>query len=338
MSGIGTSGILTSTLSCTTYYETVEGNAFSWGAEVKLKTTGGTYEFPTYYVSNREIDGNYVRWTCSDATYKLDKEVEFTNSDFTEDKISAYTVLNKASSACGFAQAAFSGGALEIFNCIGDLDRSLVEGKTAREIYEMFATAMCGCWVFCPDNDGGADSFVFSPFGSAYRYTMLSVHTKIPTGAIKNYTCVIMQDGDKIYTSGAGSARNTLVISTPLASQELCGRVCSAISGFTYEAWECRGLTSWLIYPGDVGTYMDGKTRRCTNITMYPSAAGIFFSASANAVGENECEYTSQVQRQLRHKTEWEQRNGNTALSKKDGLKIFKDENSGKSTVISVYK
>ena len=75
-----------------------------------------------------------------------------------------------------------------------------------------------------------------------------------------------------------------------------------------YRGWSCeKGLAHEYIYPGAV-EFSDG-TLLCTNVTMYPSAAGIFFSASANAVPETDCAYG------------------------KNGINIFQNLNNGGSDV-----
>ncbi len=109
-----------------------------------------------------------------------------------------------------------------------------------------------------------------------------------------------------------------------------------------YRGWSCeKGLAHEYIYPGAV-EFSDG-TLLCTNVTMYPSAAGIFFSASANTVPETDCAYRSQVQRQLDRKLELDRRNGNTAYGK-NGIDVFQNLNNGgsdvrkKATVVTAFR
>ena len=332
MPGAGTSGVLTSTLSCKTYYEQVGGNAFSWGAEVTLQTSDGTIVFPKYYVTNRDVHGYITHWTCSDRMCKTDVDVEFSDADFTDDQISANAVLDKACAAAGFSGVAYTAEGMAVLQTISGIDRSLVEDKTAREILEMFAAAMCGYWAV--NSESG---LIFSPYGKGYSAYLVQNYSEIPAGSQKTYTRVVMQDGGAVYTAGAGYARNTLTISTSLASEALCSAVRSNLDGFTYEAWSCKGITNMIIIPGYLGFDNYTVMRWCTNVNLHPTAAGIFFEASANNISENEHEYVSQVNRMLNRKAEWEQRNGNTALSK-NGLKIFINDNSGKSTVISAVE
>lgn len=338
MSGMGTSGILTGMMTFKTYYETVSGNAFPWGSEVELICTNDpTIIIPKFYVDTREPDENFTTWSCSDKVSRSDMDVSFEESSFTNDTISSDTVLSRCANACGFNGYSFAGGSIAAFSTIGSISRSLVENKTVREILEMYSTAMCGYWI------SFSEQLVFSPFGRAARGTTQNVHASVSDGSIKTFDTVIMYNGDEIYTAGNGAAKNTLIISTPLASQELCGYVLSQISDFAYKAWKCKkGLSTHYFYPGDI-IFSDGETRFCTNVTMYPSVSGIFFSASANAVDENEYSYTNQVQRQLKRKLELDVRNGNMAITK-EGLRFFTNKNTGGSseenltTVISVFR
>lgn len=337
INGIGTSGVLTGTMSFKTYYKTISGNAFPWCATVKLICNDETITIPEFYVRNRTIEEDITMWECSDKISKTDEPVEFLDSYFTDEKISSDNVLALCASTCQFDDYAFIGNGINIFNKIGNIAQSLVVGKTAREILDMYAVAMCGYWICNSKN-----KLIFTPFGTSYYGTTLKSHTPITEGGTRTYTKVIMYNGDEIYTAGEGNARETLMISTPLASQELCSAVCASIGNVTYKAWACeKGLSSHYFYPGDI-IFSDAEARFCTAITMYPSSVGIFFSAEATNVSEDEYAYTNQVQRQLKRKLELDIRNGNMAITKK-GIKIFTNKNESNSSenstsVISVFK
>lgn len=343
-SGIGTSGIITSVFSVRTYHE-IDLLDIPAGTEVLLTCeTDSSVQIPPYYIKTRQADGKFISWTCSDALYIVDTPVDFTDEDFKDGKISAESALRKAVSACGFrglscVPAGEGKDLFDLLGIVGDIDGSVVEGKSARDIFGFFAENFCGCWTVSDDN-----GIVFSPFGRSYRGTYgFMKNAPIRKGGRKRYTKLIMSDGDKVFTAGDGSANETLMISTPLASQKLCSAVCRNISEIEYRAWECdKALTNRFIYPGDIIFSGEDTARLCTNITMYPSAAGIFFSASANAAPETDYAYQSQVQRQLKRKLEIDVRNGNAAYGK-DGMKIFQNLNKTadgrkKATVVTAFK
>ncbi|MBP1560361.1 MAG: hypothetical protein J6C96_03850 [Oscillospiraceae bacterium] len=278
-----------------------------------------------------------MRFTCGDNMIRADVLLEFTDDDFTDDKISAESALSRAVTACGFSGYAFSGGADMIYK-ITDLPRENVENKTARDILEMFSTAMCGYW-FCESK-----KIYFIPFGSYYSamYSSTIRYSEIKYGGEKKYTKLIMYNGDKIYTAGDGGARDTLMISTPLASQKLCDVICARISDFTYKAWSCeKGFIKQYIYPGEI-SFTPELMLICTRVDMYMSSVGVFFSASSAPVSESDYAYQSQVQRQLNRKLELERRNGNTAYGK-NGIKVFQNKNkndteSKKAIVVTAFK
>ena len=345
-SGIGTSGIITSTFSVRTYHEYIDLLDIPAGTEVQLTCENdSSIQIPPYYIKTRQGDGKFISWTCSDSLYIVDTPVDFTDEDFENDKISADSALRKAVSACRFKELLCVPGGegfadlFDLLRIVGDIDGSTVEGKSARDIFGFFAENFCGCWTVSDDN-----SIVFSPFGRSYRGAGGGIkNAPIRKGGRKKYTKLIMSDGDKIFTSGNGSASETLLLSTPIASQELCSAVCRNISRIDYRAWECdKALTNRFIYPGDIIFSGEETARLCTNITMYPSAAGIFFSASANAAPETDYAYQSQVQRQLKRKLELDVRNGNAAYGK-DGIKVFQNLNKTadgrkKATVVTAFK
>lgn len=337
-------GISTSTLSVRTYHEYIDLLDIPAGTEVKLTCeTDSSIQIPTYYIKSRQGDGKFISWTCSDGLYIIDAPVEFTDEDFKDDKISAESALRKAAHACGFKEIRYAGGAdKDIFSLLaiaGNIDRSIVEAKSARDIFGFFAESFCGSWTVSEDNN-----IVFSPFGCSFRAAWgIEKNTPIRKGGRKKYTKLIMSDGDKIFTAGDGSASETFMLSTPLASQELCHAVWQNISEIEYRAWECdKALTNRFIYPGYITFSGESDFRLCNNITMYPSAAGIFFSASANAAPETDYAYQSQVQRQLKRKLEIDVRNGDTAYGK-NGIKVFQNLNETadgrkKATVITAFK
>ena len=343
-SGIGMGGISTSTLSVRTYHENIDLLDIPAGTEVQLTCeTDSSIQIPPYYIKSRQADGKFISWTCSDGLYIIDAPVDFTDEDFKDDKISANSALSKAAHVCGFREIRYAGGAekdlFSLLAIVGDIDRSIVEGKSARDIFSFFAESFCGSWTVSEYND-----LIFSPFGLSYRAAWgVEKNTPIRRGGRKKYTKLIMSDGDKIFTAGSGSASATLMLSTPLASQELCHAIWLNIAEIEYRAWECdKGLTNKFIYPGYITFSGETDFRLCNNITMYPSAAGIFFSASANAAPETDYAYQSQVQRQLKRKLELDVRNGDTAYGKK-GIKVFQNLNETadgrkKATVVTAFK
>lgn len=269
---------------------------------------------PTFYVKSRNVDGNFASWVCADRMSKTDVIVEFSDGDFTDGKISAATVLARAVSAAGFSGYRFTSSSVAGFiGMVGDIKRESVEGKTARDIINSFATAFCSYVI---EGDGG--EMVFVPFGSYYQAAGTSEikHAPIRYLGKKQYSKLIMYSGDKTFTVGSGGAENTLMISTEFASAELCAAVFEEIQDFEYRGWTCeKGLAHEYIYPGAIE--FSDSTLLCTNVTMYPSAAGIFFSASANAVPETDYAYRSQVQRQLNERVQIGKTVGNIQINEK---------------------
>ena len=337
-------GISTSTLSVRTYHEYIDLLDIPAGTEVQLTCeTDSSINIPPYYIKSRQADGKFISWMCSDGLYIIDTPVDFTDEDFKDGKISAEAALRKAAHVCGFKEIRYAGGAekdlFSLLAIVGSIDQSIVADKSARDIFSFFAESFCGSWTVSEYGD-----IIFSPFGFSFRATYsVTKNTPIRIGGRKKYTKLIMSDGDKIFTAGEGSASATLTLSTPLASQELCHALQQNIATVEYRAWECdKGLTSSFIYPGYITFSGETDFRICNNITMYPSAAGIFFSASANAAPETDYAYQSQVQRQLKRKLELDARNGNTAYGK-DGIKVFQNLNTTadgrkKATVVTAFK
>jgi len=292
----------------------VDEDLWGSGAEVQLMcASDSSIVVPTFYVKSRNVDGNFASWVCADGMSKTDVTVEFSDDDFTDGKISAGTVLARAVSAAGFSGYRFtSSSAAGFIGMIGDLKRESAEDKSARDIINSFAAAFCSYVI-----EGNGGEMVFVPFGSYYQAAGTSEikHSPIRYLGKKQYSKLIMYSGDKTFTAGSGEAENTLMISTEFASAELCAAVFEEIRDFEYCGWTCeKGLAHEYVYPGAIG--FSDSTLLCTNVMMYPSAAGIFFSASANAVPETDYAYRSQVQRQLNERVQIGKTVGNIQIGK----------------------
>lgn len=294
LSGYGNSGVVTSTMTVTTYHDTISGNAVANNAEVILTCSDTNIVPPKYWVTSRRVEGNVTVWTCADRMSKTELTPDFAESDFADDQISWSTLALKIRGLCGFSAVGSLAG-YDIATRIPSLSREYCDGCTVRSILETLSEAMCGYWITDEDN-----KLIFVPFGQFYRAVQVNEYSEITPCGTKNISCVIMTDGDDVYTAGSGNAYETIRIDTPLASVELASSALGAMSGdFTYTAWRCeKGLATGWIYVGAIYFY-GTSTLICNNVTLYPSPAGLFFTASANAVEEDEASYVSQIQRQL---------------------------------------
>lgn len=319
LSGYGNSGVVTSTMTVTTYHDTISGNAIANNAEVVLTCSDTNIVPPKYWVTSRRVEGNVTVWTCADRMSKTELTPEFAESDFTDEYISWTALASKIQSLCGFSAVGSLAG-YDIPSRIPSLSREYCEGCTVRSILETLSEALCGYWITDAD-----DKLIFVPFGQYYRAVQVNKYSDITPCGTKSVSCILMTDGDDMYAAGSGSAYQTIRIDTPLASAALASLALSAMpDDFTYTAWKCdKGLATGWIYVGAIYFY-GGSTLLCNNVTLYPSTAGLFFTASANAVTEDEAAYIPDIQRQIDKCVALGRLNGNAAMSKK-GLYFFEN-------------
>lgn len=320
VSGYGVSGVVTATMTFVT--DSIHASA-SENAEVKLVCPGSLIQPPLFYVTGRKKSGGVTEWTCCDVCSKTDRLIEFSDSDFDEnDKITVSALLVKIHDQSGIGVNA--SGLSEIMNKTFEKD-SCMDGLTIRRVFETLAEAICGYWL------GVDNNIVFVNFGQTVFAAVPTSYKAVDLNGAVAYSGIICTDNDAVYTAQAQGVGKKMIISTDFASQELADSILRTMVGennnYTYRSWSCgKGKTDEWLYPGQFqfGT----QFLVCNNVSMSVSSSGLFFTASANAIDEDEVGYTSEVNRQLRRKLEFDKINGNVAITNK-GLYLF--ENGYKS-------
>lgn len=316
VSGYGTSGVVTATMTFVT--DSIHASA-SENAEVKLLCPGSLIQPPLFYVTGRKTSGGVTEWTCCDIVSKTDRLIEFADSDFdANDKITISALLTKIHDQSGIGINA--SGLSALINKTFDKEKC-VDGLTIRAVFETLAEAMCGYWV------GVRNEIKFINFGQVVFSAVPTAYKAIDFNGSRTFARVLCTDNDAAYAAQANGSGKTLIVSTDYASQELADSILSMMVGsgnnYTYQSWSCgKGKADeWLC----VGQFRFGTQFLMANsIAMSISSSGLFFSASANTVDEDEVGYTSEVNRQLKKKLEFDRINGNVAITGK-GLYFFEN-------------
>lgn len=316
VSGYGTSGVVTAMMTFITssFYSEIGQNS-----TVKLKCTNASIESPDFYVTGRKNSGGITEWTCCDVVCKTDRLIEFSDGDFDEnDKITVSDLLDIIHAQCGIGVNASGLSAL----LHKTLDKTQCEdGLTVRRVLELLSEAMCGYWL------GIGGQIVFVNFGQTVFSTVPTSYKAIDFNGSVDYAAVICTDDDAVYSANASGSGKTMIVSTDFASQELADSILGSMVGgnnnYTYRSWSCgKGKTDEWLYPG--AYHFGDKLLICNSVSMSVSASGLFFTSSANAIDEDEVGYTSEVNRQLKRKLEFDKINGNMAVTGK-GLYFFEN-------------
>ena len=318
VSGYGVSGVVTATMSFSTssFYADASENA-----EVRLVCANAAISPPIFYVTGRRTSGGVTEWTCCDVCSKTDRLIEFADSDFDEnDKITISALLEKIHDQSGIGINA--SGLSELINKTFDKDKC-VDGLTIRSVFETLAEAMCGYWV------GVDNKIIFANFGQSVTVSAAvpTAYKAIDFNGVRSFARVLCTDNEAVYAAQANGSGKTLIVSTDYASQKLADSILSMMVGnsnnYTYRSWSCgKGKAYEWLY---VGKFQFGQQFLvANNVSMSVSASGLFFSASANTIDEDEVGYTSEVNRQLKRKLEFDKINGNVAITGK-GLYLFEN-------------
>lgn len=316
VSGYGVSGVVTATMTFVT--DSIHASA-SENAEVRLVCPGSLISPPLFYVTGRKTSGGTTEWTCCDVCSKTDRLIEFTDSDFdANDKITISALLTKIHDQSGIGVNA--SGLSTLINKTFDKDKC-VDGLTIRTVFETLAEAMCGYWV------GTANEIKFINFGQVVFSAIPTSYKEVDLNGSINYARVLCTDNEAVYSADSSGSGKTLIVNTDYASQELADSILSMMVGngsnYTYRSWSCgKGKADEWLY---VGQFRFGtKFLTANSVSMSVSSSGLFFSASANTVDEDEVGYTSEVNRQLKKKLEFDKINGNVAITGK-GLYLFEN-------------
>lgn len=319
VSGYGVSGVVTATMSFSTSSEYADA---SENAEVKLVcTNAATISPPLFYVTGRKTSGGVTEWTCCDVCSKTDRLIEFADSDFdANDKITISALLTKIHDQSGIGINA--SGLSTLINKTFDKEKC-VDGLTIRSVFETLAEAMCGYWV-AVDN-----KIIFANFGQSVTASAAvpTAYKAIDFNGARTFARVLCTDNEAVYSANSNGSGKTLIVNTDYASQELADSILSMLVGsannYTYRSWSCgKGKADEWLY---VGLFQFGaKSLAANSVSMSVSSSGLFFSSSANTVDEDEVGYTSEVNRQLKKKLEFDKINGNVAITGK-GLYLFEN-------------
>ena len=318
VSGYGTSGVATATMTFVT--DSIHASA-SENAEVKLVCTNAAISPPLFYVTGRKTSGGVTEWTCCDVCSKTDRLIEFTDSDFDKnDKITISALLTKIHDQSGIGINA--SGLSELINKTFDKEKC-VDGLTIRAVFETLAEAMCGYWCAVENK------IIFVNFGQSVTVSAAvpTAYKAIDFNGSRSFARVLCTDNEAVYSADSSGSGKMLIVSTDYASQELANSILSMMVGsannYTYQSWSCgKGKADEWLY---VGQFRFGQQFLVANsVSMSVSSSGLFFSASANTVDEDEVGYTSEVSRQLKKKLEFDKINGNVAITGK-GLYLFEN-------------
>lgn len=307
--GIGDSGCLMCTVTVTLYG--VSSDSIPLNAPAVL-LYGSDDRSPQLYVLRRSVEDNNITLTLADTMCMTDETLILDDSDYDEDGyITADMLLRKLVPKCGFS--GFQAAAPRVA-AVGSLSRSQCEGKSSRDLLDLLSKAMVGYWFACDT------SLVFCELGE-YKYSYgVTLHSKVIMRGKRNISSIVLVNGSSYY--GLQMPR-ALYVDTPFASKNLLNAVIGS-ADYTYQSWKCEHcvVSNW-VYPGAVDL-ADKGTLFCRNITMTFDRTGIYLSASADEICENEVAYKSELQRQIENRVELDTINGSTGI-RRDGLYFFED-------------
>jgi len=319
------------------------GVIFEGGAQVSVHgytgTGGQSFQSQTFYVSSKSSDGNivsikcYDRMTYAEADFPCTEE-EFYDHDGNEVGMPAALVMNRICAEMGLTLQLNDDGLSEFLTDFV-IPKSLLFGKTCRDVLNTFAQALCGVWccrgtrlLFVPF---GADITDFAEIQASAVY-----HENLKnTSRILLDSCFMTDNTNSYGQQITGSG--TVNINTPLACPGLYTAVANRVKTL-YTGYSCGNayINALPAFPMSCAFKEDNPNgvpppRPVNYCSVKLTKKGALASLGMNRIDEGEWVYKNRTRRELDSRYKDGDLWGNTEITKKDGIKhVYVNENGSK--------
>lgn len=336
--GMGLSGV------CTAQFKfdmpLSEYNEFNPSARSEIEFSCTTIEMslPKFYTDTRVKHGGTVTIACLDRMAFTDRTIDLDATDFDSNgQINTYTALEQLRSQCGFTAVQYHGGA----NCstlIPKMQKSDIYQRSCRSILDALSTACVGYWCVSGEN------LMFCAYGGGGRSIMSSTvnHAEIDEGlAHQAKTFVIMTDSSgNTYTAGVQTTDDLkiMTVSSPFASAALAGNLMQRLTDYIYQPWSCEKMQiNQALMTGTLIPCKDNVSRFCNQITITPTAYGIFATTACNEVSESEFTFKGELMLNLENSLKNGEKCNNMLITRYQGLIFTTDEVDNDETIPKTY-
>ena len=289
-------------------------------AEVTVSCSNGV-KLPKFYIATRSIPGNgLLKLVCYDRMMFADRDFDVSAYyGEEEDKKKTKTVLiskvvSDIVTACGFS----GGGAVDVYGA-ETVTVDDIQGKSCREILELFSEGACGIW-YCNVNN----ALTFLPFGATNTLVSSDIYSAVKAGSAKGPISRVVaensSDGEEFDTLGGTGIGSIIRVESIFASAENAAGILSACSGFVFTAFKCsRALISSDMEIG-CGVRLGDSEFICTNFMLHFTVKGIYAELSAPELSESEYDYLNRLRRESKSSVKSGRTYKNVKISKYEGF------------------
>ncbi len=302
--GYGTVSCISATFDVDVYGEDVKiTEPAPRNALVELKCSNASFKPPPFYISARERDGDRITLHCSDRMMNTQQVCSLTEKEFTEKAVGddkVYTIDFNTAIAHIATQCGFDGWLMPVsdFTPLTYLRKEDVYSRPCRQVLDTVANILKGCWV-C---SGNYLNFIpFMPADVEIPY-YIPDHSEIINRGTRTFSRIEISDGFNLYSNGGTVSDTEYMITgeTPYGSQELVDYISSNITGKAYSAFVCeKGIAGSYIPALSYVDFGDGIRRYVNDVTLYPTAQGVYISCGCNSVAEEEFDYMNSLEREI---------------------------------------
>lgn len=254
ISGMGTSGVCISQLTFTCFDD------FFVSRAAKVDIRGSGILLPTYFVSERDTDGETITFTCLDKLAFADDTIETDSLNTDGDgNVSIYEIFSQMESKYGII-----GGAPFTDEKIS---REMVEDCTFTALLDKLSVSYCGFWYIT-----NLSNLAFLKFGEKQGVIDISEHSALKRSEVISYKGLRVVNGSSWWEHGDTSlVYDTLIINSELSTKETAERTWKQIEGKIFRGFKCQN--AFLEYTpalGNIAKFEQDPDNeyRITSITM----------------------------------------------------------------------
>lgn len=314
-SGVGTSGICTSSLTFTVSAPLTASIA----APVEITGIDG---LPTFYISSRVPSGSIINVTCYDRMAFTNMELPTGDITTSDGRISIGSVMGLIIRTVGEID---SWGGLPEWISLQYVSINIFAGLTCSEILERISKAAVGIWQIQKNSEGDGINLAFVSFPSTISLVNIEEHTALAVGADYEVKGITATDGEgNIHARGNTSIKyTTLNTSSEYITEAGATEIWDRVRDKAVTAVQCdKCVLPFMptVCCSAVFAQYPDTVYRISSITANITRSGIFGTLACTPPTEDEIGMSGKLTRAVNSSVAYNQKTGIQRITKYQGV------------------